>query len=137
MTRGDPAGVRRLGGALDEVLERMGLAAIVEQHEIFRTWAERMGPEIARVAHPYRVDGETLIVRVANSVWMNELSLRQWELLERLNAGRGHSAVRRIVFRLDPEANGLPEDHEERTADRGRPANTKRFRGGSGWRKRK
>jgi hypothetical protein len=52
------------------------------------------------------VDGETLIVRVATSAWLSELSLRQGDLLRRLNAGRRRSSIRRLVFRLDPEAKG-------------------------------
>jgi predicted nucleic acid-binding Zn ribbon protein len=98
--------MRHISGALDGVLDRLGLSRVVEQHDVFRTWAERVGPEIARAAHPYRIDGETLILRVANSAWMNELSLRQGELLKRLNAGRTHSAVKRLIFRLDPESKG-------------------------------
>jgi len=98
--------MRHISGALDGVLDRLGLSRVVEQHDVFRTWAERVGPEIARAAHPYRIDGETLILRVVNSAWMNELSLRQGELMKRLNAGRTHSAVKRLIFRLDPESKG-------------------------------
>ncbi|MDQ3583243.1 MAG: DUF721 domain-containing protein [Pseudomonadota bacterium] len=106
MAAQDPRGVRRIGGVLDAVLAEMGTARVVEQHDVFRTWSERVGPEIARAARPHRVDGDNLILRVVNSVWMNELSLRQGELLERLNAGRAHSTVKRLIFRLDPEARG-------------------------------
>lgn len=95
-----------IGGAVDEVLERLGLARVVEQHDVFRDWEGRVGREIARVARPYRVDGDTLIVRVVHSAWMNELSLRQGELLQRLNAGRRRSRIRRLIFRLDPETKG-------------------------------
>ena len=97
---------RRLDSALDSVLDRLGLAQAVEQHGVFREWEERLGPEIARAAHPHRVDGDTLIVRVTTSAWLNELSLRQGELLRRLNAGRSRSTIHRLVFRLDPEAKG-------------------------------
>lgn len=98
-----PLGARHIGGALDGALARLGVAGVVEQHAVFREWGERVGPEIARAARPHRVEGDTLFVHVATSVWMNELSLRQPELLARLNAGRAHSAVARIIFRLDPE----------------------------------
>ena len=91
---------------LDELLARTGWAKPIERHEVFGSWAERVGPEIARAARPYRVDGDTLIVLVVSSVWMNELSLRQREILARLNAGRAHSAVQRLIFRIDPEAKG-------------------------------
>ena len=99
-------GPKRLGAELDAVLERIGLAQAVERHSVFGEWEKRVGPEIARAARPHRVDGDTLIVRVATSAWLNELSLRQAELLERLNAGRRRSSVGRLVFRLDPEAKG-------------------------------
>jgi predicted nucleic acid-binding Zn ribbon protein len=99
-------GPQRLNTALDAVLERLGLAEAVERHSVFREWEERLGPEIARAAHPHRVDGDTLIVRVTTSAWLNELSLRQGELMGRLNAGRSRSPVRRLVFRLDPEPKG-------------------------------
>ena len=99
-------GPKRLDTALDSVLDALGLAQGVERHSVFREWEQRLGPEIARAAHPHRVDGDTLIVRVATSAWLNELSLRQGELLRRLNAGRSRSSVRRLVFRLDPEAKG-------------------------------
>lgn len=97
---------RRLDSALDTVLDRLGVTQAVERHGVFREWEQRLGPEIARAAHPHRVDGETLIVRVTSSAWLNELSLRQGEILRRLNAGRRRSSVQRLVFRLDPEAKG-------------------------------
>ena len=101
--RGEPT---RIGQELDAVLDRLGLGTVVEQHAIFGEWAERVGPEIARAARPHRVDGDTLIVLVRDSAWMSELSLRQRELLACINAGREKSAVRRILFRLDPDPDG-------------------------------
>lgn len=95
-----------IGAALDRMLDELGWARPVERHTVFRSWSERMGPEIASAARPHRVDGDTLILRVANSAWMNELSLRQNELLIRLNEGRTHSKVTRLIFRLDPDSRG-------------------------------
>lgn len=93
-----------IGDALDGVLSRIGAARAVEHHDVFRDWNARVGPEIAKAARPHRVDGDTLVVRVVHSAWLNELSLRQNELLERINAGRRSTRVRRILFRLDPES---------------------------------
>lgn len=111
MTPARPGSRRRgrpepIADTLDGVLERLGLARAVERHDVFREWEQRVGPEIARVARAHRVDGETLIVRVENSAWLNELSLRQNELLQRLNAGRRETKIGRLIFRLDPEAKG-------------------------------
>ncbi|MDX1623425.1 MAG: DUF721 domain-containing protein [Gemmatimonadota bacterium] len=96
----------RIDSALDAVLENLGVADVVERHAVFGEWDDRVGAEIARVARPHRLDGETLIVRVANSVWLNELSLRRNELLERLNDGRRRSEIRRLIFRIDPRTKG-------------------------------
>ena len=85
------------------MLRRLGVAEVVESHAVFGEWADRVGAEIARAARPHRIDGDTLIVLVRDSSWMTELSLRQRELLARLNSGRGHSTVKRILFRLDPD----------------------------------
>jgi predicted nucleic acid-binding Zn ribbon protein len=89
-----------LGPEIDAVLDRLGVGGVVERHAVFGEWAERVGPEIARVTRPHRVDGDTLIVMVRDSSWMNELSLKSREILARVNAGRGRSEVKRILFRL-------------------------------------
>lgn len=107
-------GPRPIGPELDGVLRRLGVAQVVEQHAVFREWTERVGAEIARAARPHRVDGDTLIVLVRDSTWMTELSLRQRELLARLNAGREHSAVQRILFRLDPSPDPGPDEAAHR-----------------------
>lgn len=123
---------RRIGHELDAVLDRLGVGSVVEQHAVFGEWAERVGAEIARAARPHRVDGETLIVLVRDSAWMNELSLRQQELLASINAGREKSAVRRILFRLDPDAGHAPgpaDDSENPIEEPGREAGA--------WRRRK
>ena len=97
---------RPVGAALDDVLRKLGVAEVVERHDLFRDWEARMGDGIARVTRPHRVDGDALIVLVASPAWMNELSLRQRELLERLNAGHRRTEIRRLIFRLDPEPKG-------------------------------
>ena len=89
-----------LGQEIDAVLDRLGVGGEVERHAVFREWAERVGPDIARATRPHRVDGDTLIVIVRDSSWMNELSLRSREILARINAGRARSKVKRILFRL-------------------------------------
>lgn len=98
--------VRHIGGVLDTVLDDLGVASAIEQHTVFREWESRVGREIARAAKPHRVDGETLLVNVSSSAWMSELSLRQNELLERLNRGRRRTCVKRLIFRMDPRAKG-------------------------------
>ena len=104
--RGRRKHARRVASALDRVLEELGLARVVEQHAVFSEWESRVGAEIAAIAKPYRIDGDTLIVRVENAAWMNELSLRQNEVMARLNEGRRRARIDRLVLRLDPGTRG-------------------------------
>lgn len=91
---------------IDHVLEELSLGSVVEQHTVFREWESRVGSEIARAAQPHRLDGSTLIVHVENPAWMNELSLRQGDVLERLNRGRKKTRIDRLILRLDPGTRG-------------------------------
>ena len=66
-------------------------------------WRAAVGPRIADRARPVALERGTLVVRVATSVWANELQMLSAQLIERLKA-RGF-AVEGIRFRvgvLDP-----------------------------------
>jgi predicted nucleic acid-binding Zn ribbon protein len=93
---------RLLGEALPGALERLGLGPELEDARLFADWDALVGPEIARVARPHRLDAGTVIVLVKHSAWMAELSLRRSELLQRINRGRESRPVRQIIFRIDP-----------------------------------
>lgn len=97
--RGGPP--RLLGSSLPRVIEGLGLGPAFEDARMFEEWGAAVGPEIARVAHPHRLDGSTLIVHVKHSAWMNELSLRRSEILSRINAGRRRRKLTRLIFRID------------------------------------
>ena len=100
---------RLLGESLPALFETLGVAAPLEDAQLFARWSEVLGPEIGRVARPHRLDGGTLIVHVKSSPWMAELSLRRSELLTRLNAGRERRPIRQIVFRIDVAVGSAPE----------------------------
>lgn len=97
---------RRIGSVVEGALATLGLERVVERHDVFREWPDRVGEEIAQVARPHRIDGDNLIVRVVSSVWLNELSLRQVEILRRLNEGRRHGKFKRLILRIDPDPEG-------------------------------
>jgi len=61
-------------------------------------WAGVVGPQIAAVTEALRVSEGTLLVAVANSVWMNELNMMRGELMRRINAGRKEGRIRSLVF---------------------------------------
>ena len=79
-----------------------------------RDWRLAVGPRIADRALPMTLDRGVLTVRVATSVWANELSMLAPELIARLLA-RGF-AVKELRFRVGPL--DLPADPTEKRAYR-------------------
>ena len=91
---------RPVGGLVEELLRARGLLEGVERASTIGDWAERVGPQIARVATPVGFDRGILFVEVRSSAWLMELEMMERRILERLNAGRDQTGFKKIVFRL-------------------------------------
>lgn len=63
-------------------------------------WEDAVGAVIARAARPYALEGETLVLTVAEAFWAKELNGRAKELCARLNEKLGDKPVRGLVFRM-------------------------------------
>jgi predicted nucleic acid-binding Zn ribbon protein len=68
--------------------------------QIWHTWAEAVGPAIARNASPLWIKKGKLRVKVSDPIWLQELSLVGESIKEKLNEKLGRRAVERIEFRL-------------------------------------
>ncbi|MGQ9745310.1 MAG: DUF721 domain-containing protein [Dissulfurimicrobium sp.] len=58
----------------------------LQRADVWRSWEDVAGREIALHAWPERFQGDTLIVKVSDSIWMQQLSFIKHEILGRLNA---------------------------------------------------
>ena len=79
----------------------------LSRHRVFRVWEAAVGEGLARVARPAAVRGGRLFVEVSDSAWVQELKLRESELLKRLNEALGREEFTGLTFRLGewaPEA---------------------------------
>jgi predicted nucleic acid-binding Zn ribbon protein len=94
-TGGQP---QQVGDLLAKYLNRSGLAPKVEAASVLGEWADRVGPQIAAVTQPLRVNEGTLFVAVSTSAWMMELNLMKGELMRHLNAGKGKGKLQQLVF---------------------------------------
>ena len=71
-------------GVLMSTLQRYGLAEGFARYQFVTRWSEIVGSEIAKRAQPERLRGDTLVVRVCNSAWAQELSFQKQVILKRL-----------------------------------------------------
>lgn len=65
-----------------------------------RDWPALMGPEISQRSQPADLRAGTLTVVVDNSPWLQELTLREGELLSRLHERYGRDSIRALRFTL-------------------------------------
>jgi predicted nucleic acid-binding Zn ribbon protein len=98
---GKPTAPRRIADALAEVLKAHGLDAEVARAGLLAEWPRLVGSQIAGVtqARIITADG-TLVVGVKTHAWMNELSLMERTLVERLNLPGAPARVKRIRWEL-------------------------------------
>jgi len=89
---------QRVGGLIDTLFGRLGIADRVERAKVIAEWDELVGPRIAEVATPVRIQGETLFIGVESASWRMELSMMRPQLLRKLNAGRRRGRIEKIVF---------------------------------------
>lgn len=94
-----PATVRSI---LGPTLKRYGLDRGLEKYEFVLRWKEIVGEEIAKRSRPEKVRGRTLLVRVQDSAWAQELTFQKSVLLSRLKRNLGDSCrIDDIYFLID------------------------------------
>ena len=85
----DKSRLTPLAEALKSYLKRAGLVRRIGQAGVVESWAELVGPQIAKVTAAESVTPEGVLrVRVATAAWASELSLMTPQILARLNTGR-------------------------------------------------
>ncbi len=86
-----------LGKVLDRNLADLGLGAKAQRYQVYLLWQSIVG-DMARYAKPRRVDGDSLIVATASSVWAQELTFMGDDILKRVNSALGAIYFREIHF---------------------------------------
>ena len=81
----------------------------LELHRVFEFWNSTVGREIAAVAQPSLIRGQVLWVKVAGSVWMQQLHLQKMLLLEKINEQLHGEKISDIRFQLNSSLTPPPE----------------------------
>lgn len=90
-----------------------GLETSLHRHRVWDLWGETVGPAIARVTAVGQVRFRTVYVNVCDSVWMQQLTFMEEEILQKLNEKMQGEGFDRIFFRLGsirPKAKEKPRD---------------------------
>ena len=89
-----------LDEVLNSVLTGIQMPEDVElKGKVFQSWEEAAGDALP-YTHPFRFRGSTLIVEVTESAWINELSMRKVDIINRLERAVGKRVVEDIRFEM-------------------------------------
>ena len=89
---------------LPAILSAAGPSAEVAEAACFAAWKHAVGDSLSIHAVPVKLEQQTLIVAVADNIWQRQLEQICPQLLFRLNRVLGHSLVKLIELRVDPQA---------------------------------
>ena len=76
----------------------LGFANRLDKQTAVLQWADIAGPKIAEEAVALRIDGDTLVVRVGQAAWRQQLSFLKVELLGRMESRLGKGVIKDIRF---------------------------------------
>jgi hypothetical protein len=98
---------------LPTILTAAGASTEVAQAACFAAWKHAVGAALSVHAVPLSLEDQTLIIAVADSIWQKQLEQMRPQLLFRLNAVLGHSLVKLIQLRVDPNELPKPRSAED------------------------
>jgi len=75
---------------------------------IWREWNDIVGPRMAERAFPLTVRRSVLLVRVVDSVWLNELSLHKPVIMENIHKAVGSKKIKDVRFLWGEEPGANP-----------------------------
>ena len=75
--------------AVTQVLALYGIADEIRAERVLTEWAELVGPKISSRTRPYGVTERVLVIEVASSAWLHELTMLKGQILTGLHLRMG------------------------------------------------
>lgn len=87
-----------LKSEIDIFMNYIGLDARMQELQILNVWKDCVGNAIANYSSPVEIRKSKLFVRVENSAWRYELSIKKDEIIEKLNKSLKKKIIKEIIF---------------------------------------
>ncbi len=88
----------RVGTFLDKIFSGLGLSRNLAGWKIVTKWPDIVGPKNAEHSRALRFSEDTLLVKVTDAVWRQELSLESDRILKEIHKEPGGKVVKKIHF---------------------------------------
>ncbi len=89
--------IKSVGEILGEAKEFEKIRTTVQNVAVVKEFS-KIFPEFKKVAKPKKVHGSTLLLRVQDSVWRNELYINRDKMIKKINDYFGREIIKKIRF---------------------------------------
>lgn len=83
---------------LSGLFSKLGIADGIKQQQAMLVWSEVVGPTIANISQPVRIEHGKLYVEIENNTWRHEIFYYKRQIINRLNKKLKRDIVKDIVF---------------------------------------
>jgi hypothetical protein len=95
-------------GVIDDIFTTSVLPINLDDAKIWEVWDGVVGKRVAKHARPSQINKGALIVKVSDSVWLQELEFMAETIREGLNSTLQRTAVKKIRFKV-----GVPQETKQ------------------------
>jgi predicted nucleic acid-binding Zn ribbon protein len=89
---------------IDEILgrtaTRLRIADQMRRYKLWERWSGIVGERIAAHARPWRWQGRTLVIRVAHSAWVQELTFLTEQMLQQIRAALPKAKIDQLRYEV-------------------------------------
>lgn len=92
-----PDGFKSLGDVFKREKSFKQLREIVKQSDVVLDF-HKIFPDFKKIAQPQKVERKTLLLKVENPGWRNELKFKETEIVEKINKFYNEERINQIRF---------------------------------------
>ena len=78
--------------------QNYNIEKVVKKEQLFENWENIVGKDLSKKCRPLKTENNILFLKTKNSVWRNELKLRQKDLLKLIQKNIGNKIITHIRF---------------------------------------
>lgn len=91
-------GFQNIQQVLNKVLKDYSLEKDVKKEQLFENWEIIVGKNLSEKCSLIKMENNILFLKAKNSVWRNELKLREKDLLSLIHEKTGNKIIRKLRF---------------------------------------
>jgi len=91
-------GFKDIQQVLNKLLKNYNIDKVVKKEQLFENWQNIIGKDLSEKCTPVKTENNILFLKAKNSVWRNELKLRQKDLLNLIQKNTGNKIITHIRF---------------------------------------